>query len=81
VGLVNAGMRTIKGAAQKGPAGSRARPRDATKMVANPRRPHGFFVNHLREDDFKSYGLRRDARCRDLGVKDATHGAAVIHVG
>jgi len=29
----------------------------------------------------RSDGLRRCTRCRDLGVKDATHDAAVAHVG
>jgi hypothetical protein len=29
----------------------------------------------------KSDGSRRYARCRDLGVNDATHDAAVAHMG
>jgi quercetin dioxygenase-like cupin family protein len=44
------------------------------------RRPHKFAVSHLRNEDFKSDGLRTYAQYRDLGVKDATNGMAVAHV-
>jgi Cupin domain len=77
---VIAGARTKKVAVRKGAAPSRVRSGSAAKAVANPRRPHQFLVNHLREEDFKPDGLRRYARYRDLGVKDATHGMAVAHV-
>jgi hypothetical protein len=77
---VNAGMRAKKAAVRKGSARSPVRSRSAAKTIASPRRSHEFLVNHLREEDFKTDGLRRYARYRDLGVKDATHGMAVAHV-
>ncbi|HEY2532262.1 MAG TPA: cupin domain-containing protein [Xanthobacteraceae bacterium] len=73
-------VRAKKTAVRKGPARSSARSRNAAKTIANPRRAHDFLVNHLAEDDFKVDGLRRYARYRDLGIKDATHGMAVAHV-
>jgi len=76
----NARMRVKKMAVRKGRARSSARSRGAAKTAANPRRPHEFLVNHLREEDFKTDGLRRYARYRDLGIRDATHGMAVAHV-
>jgi mannose-6-phosphate isomerase-like protein (cupin superfamily) len=76
----NAGMRVKKMAVRKGRARSSARSRGGAKTAANPRRPHEFLVNHLREEDFKTDGLRRYARYRDLGIRDATHGMAVAHV-
>src|SRR5688572_27551328 len=48
--------------------------------AGKPRRPHRFVVSHLRQDDFKSDGLRSYAQYRDLGIKDATNGMAVAHV-
>jgi len=77
---VDARTRAKKTAARKGPARSRPRSRHAAKTVTNPRRPHAFMVKHLREEDFKLDGLRRYARYRDLGIKDASHGMAVAHV-
>jgi mannose-6-phosphate isomerase-like protein (cupin superfamily) len=77
---VNARTRAKKGAVRKSPARSSARSRKAAKTVAGARRPHEFMVSHRREEDFKLDGLRRYARYRDLGVKDATHGMAVAHV-
>ena len=77
---VNAGMRAKKMAVQKSPGRSSAPSRNTAKTTAKPRRPHEFLINRLREEDFKSDGLRRYARYRDLGVKDATHGMAVAHV-
>src|SRR5262249_15641780 len=75
----NAGMRAKKMGVRKSTKRSGARSRDAAKTAAKPRRPHEFLINRLREDDFKSDGLRRYARYRDLGIKDATHGMAVAH--
>ena len=75
-----AGMRAKKAAMRKGPARSSARKRNDAKTITRPRRPHEFLVNHSREEDFKSDGLRRYARYRDLGVEEATHGMAVAHV-
>ncbi len=37
-------------------------------------------VNHAREEDFKTEGLRSYAAYRDLGVKDATGGMVLAHV-
>ncbi len=34
----------------------------------------------MRNEDFKSDGLRTYAQYRDLGIKDATNGMAVAHV-
>lgn len=50
------------------------------KAIAKPARKHKFVVSHLRDEDFKSDGLRTYAQYRDLGVKDATNGMAVAHV-
>jgi mannose-6-phosphate isomerase-like protein (cupin superfamily) len=72
--------RAKKTAVRKSSARSRAPSRNAAKSAAKPRRPHKFVASHLREEDFKSDGLRRYAHYRDLGVKDATHGMAVAHV-
>jgi quercetin dioxygenase-like cupin family protein len=77
---VNARTGAKKMAVPKGPARSRKPSRNAAKTATKSRRPHAFLINHLREDDFKSDGLRRYARYRDLGVKEATRGAAVAHV-
>jgi quercetin dioxygenase-like cupin family protein len=77
---VNAGMRVKKTAARKNSARPPVRSRNVAKTTANPRLPHEFLVNHLREEDFKPDGLRRYARYRDLGIKDATHGMAVAQV-
>ena len=44
------------------------------------RRPHAFVVSRLRDEDFRSDGLRTYAQYRDLGIKDATNGKAVAHV-
>jgi mannose-6-phosphate isomerase-like protein (cupin superfamily) len=73
-------LRTKKTAVRKSPARSRAPSRNGAKTAAKPRRPHKFVVNHRREEDFKSDGLRSYAHYRDLGIKDATHGMAVAHV-
>jgi len=50
----------------------------AAKPKARPKQR--IAVSHHREEDFKSDGLRAYARYRDLGIKDATHGAAQAHV-
>jgi quercetin dioxygenase-like cupin family protein len=39
-----------------------------------------FNVSHLREEDFKSQGLRRYAKYRDLGMSQATNGMVQAHV-
>ena len=76
----NARTRAKKAAARKTSTRSSARPAKPPKAVAKPRRPHKFLINRRREEDFKFDGLRRYARYRDLGIKDATHGMAVAHV-
>jgi hypothetical protein len=77
---VQAEMRDKKVAVRKALARSSVRSRNDAKTITNPHQPHKFLVNHLREEDFKSDGLRRYARYRDLGVKEATHGMAVANV-
>jgi uncharacterized RmlC-like cupin family protein len=73
-------MGAKKMAAGKSRGRSSTPSRNAVKTATKPRRPHEFLINRLRNEDFKSDGLRRYARYRDLGVKDATHGMAVAHV-
>jgi hypothetical protein len=50
------------------------------KSGSKSRGKHAFVVSHCREEDFRIDGLRRYARYRDLGVKDATRGMALAHV-
>src|SRR5262245_65413171 len=71
-------MRAKKIAVRKSPV--RASARGGAKASAKPRRPHKFVISHLRNEDFKSDGLRTYAQYRDLGIKDATNGMAVAHV-
>ena len=61
---------------------SKGRSAVAAKPAAKPkaRRKQRIAVSHHREEDFKSDGLRVYAKYRDLGIKDATHGAAQAHV-
>jgi quercetin dioxygenase-like cupin family protein len=61
---------------------SKGRSAVAAKPAAKPKaRPkQRIAVSHHREEDFKSDGLRAYAKYRDLGIKDATHGAAQAHV-
>ncbi len=61
---------------------SKGRSTATAKSVAKPKaRPkQRIAVSHHREEDFKSDGLRAYAKYRDLGIKDATHGAAQAHV-
>ena len=73
-------LRVKKTSMRKASTRAALRSKRAAKTAAPARRPHKFLVNHLREEDFELVGLRRYARYRDLGVKDATHGMAVAHV-
>lgn len=50
----------------------------AAKTKARPKQR--IAISHHREEDFKADGLRAYAKYRDLGIKDATHGAAQAHV-
>jgi hypothetical protein len=60
----------------------------ARKMLASTgraapapkRRRQQVAISHLREEDFKTDGLRAYAAYRDLGIADATHGLARAHV-
>lgn len=45
-----------------------------------PDTPQRFVINHLKEADFKTGGLRDYSAYRDLGVAAATHGLAHAHV-
>ena len=51
-------------------------------MSSEPENPPAqrFMVNHLREADFKTGGLRSYSAYRDLGVAAATNGLATGHV-
>jgi len=65
--------KTIKAKARKTtaravPVAKRARPK---QRIA---------ISHHREEDFKADGLRTYAHYRDLGIADATHGLAQVHV-
>lgn len=57
-------------------AGCRA---DADRPSAH-QPPQTFTASHLREEDFKTDGLRTYAKYRDLGIAKATNGLAVAHV-
>jgi hypothetical protein len=60
--------RKLKSKGRAAPAVKRARPK---QRVA---------ISHHREEDFKADGLRTYAKYRDLGVADASGGAARAHV-
>jgi hypothetical protein len=77
---INAKTRAKKMAVRKRAMRSSKASRNAEKTTTASRRPHQFLVHHLREDDFKTDGLRRYAHYRDLGVNGATGGMAVAHV-
>lgn len=57
----------------------RARP-VAAAATKSPRPKQAFVASHLREEDFKTDGLRAYAKYRDLGIAKATNGLAVAHV-
>ena len=74
-----------KGAAKKLAAKSTARRKLKSKgRAASPikraRPKQRVAISHHREEDFKADGLRAYARYRDLGVADASAGAARAHV-
>jgi quercetin dioxygenase-like cupin family protein len=52
----------------------------ARKPADAPGTTQAFTVSHLREEDFKSQGLRRYAKYRDLGMSAATNGMVQAHV-
>jgi mannose-6-phosphate isomerase-like protein (cupin superfamily) len=64
-------------ARRKPAARSVARNKAKTKAKARPRQK--FTVSHLTEASFEE-GLRRYAKYRDLGLKDATNGMVQAHV-
>lgn len=49
-------------------------------MPALKRPKQRIAISHLREEDFKTDGLRAYAAYRDLGITEATHGLARAHV-
>jgi quercetin dioxygenase-like cupin family protein len=90
VGKTSTSRAAAKGAAQKkSPAGkvaaksarkkikSRA---GASQPVKRARPKQRIAVSHHREEDFKADGLRAYAKYRDLGIVEATGGAARAHV-
>lgn len=58
----------------------KSKSRGATAGKAKARPKQRIAISHHREEDFKADGLRAYAHYRDLGIKDATHGAAQAHV-
>jgi mannose-6-phosphate isomerase-like protein (cupin superfamily) len=60
-------------------AAKRPAARTAITKKAPSRAPQRFTVSHHRDEDF-SEGLRRYAKYRDLGIKDATDGMVQAHV-
>jgi hypothetical protein len=76
-------------AQKKSPARKAAAKSSARKKLASKGRPapakrappkQKIAVSHHREEDFKADGLRAYAQYRDLGIFDATGGAARAHV-
>jgi hypothetical protein len=45
-----------------------------------PRPAQRFAVSHYKEENFRTNGLRRYAKYRDLGLAQATHGLVQAHV-
>ena len=77
--------RTKAKSAQKSAAAKKttARKKVAARRAAPAakRKPRQAFVaSHLREEDFKTDGLRTYAKYRDLGIAKATNGLALAHV-
>ena len=66
-----------KSSATKSTARKKIKPRAAAKRARPKQR---IVISHLREEDFKTDGLRAYARYRDLGIAHATHGLAQAHV-
>ena len=73
-----------KSPASKAAAKSTARRKLKSKGRAAPVKParpkQRVAISHHREEDFKADGLRAYAQYRDLGVADASGGAARAHV-
>ena len=57
----------------------RALPEAKPKQRSKPRPKQAFTVSHHREDDFQ-VGLRKYAKYRDLGTREATNGMVQAHV-
>jgi len=62
------------------PSARKTRASAARSAHAAKRRKQEVAISHLREEDFKTDGLRAYASYRDLGIADATHGLARAHV-
>jgi mannose-6-phosphate isomerase-like protein (cupin superfamily) len=58
---------------------TKARSIAKAKPAAKARPRHKFTASHHREEDFKGVGLRRYAKYRDLGIKDASNGMVLAH--
>jgi hypothetical protein len=67
---------TAKSSARK-PLKASAR---AVQVAKRPRPRQRIAISHYRDEDFKTDGLRAYARYRDLGIADASRGAARAHV-
>src|SRR5436190_21405203 len=70
--------KTIKSKGRSTAAKSAPAKTSQVKTKARPKQR--IAISHHREEDFKADGLRAYAKYRDLGIKDATHGAAQAHV-
>ena len=68
-----------KSAAAKSSARKKLRPRGQA-AVRRARPKQHVAISHYRDEDFKADGLRAYAHYRDLGVADASQGAARAHV-
>ncbi len=73
--------KAVSRAAKKSEASTRARPasRTAPLVKRKSRRAQRVAVSHLQNATFAA-GLRAYAHYRDLGIAEATHGAAQAHV-
>jgi quercetin dioxygenase-like cupin family protein len=70
-----------KSAANKSTARKQIKSRGRAPMPAKRARPkQRIAISHHREEDFKADGLRAYAKYRDLGIAEASNGAARAHV-
>ena len=61
-------------------ASTKAKRRSPARGGKSKTRAQKFAVSHYREKDFRTNGLRRYAKYRDLGLSEATHGMVQAHV-
>jgi uncharacterized cupin superfamily protein len=75
------GHKTAAKSSSRKPIRSKARGGSAKPKSNSKTRPkQRIAVSHHREEDFKADGLRAYAHYRDLGIAEATHGLAQVHV-